>query len=666
MASRSRWLWCLILLLAAGSLQARSFPQSPDLLLSEQQRWGLAMQGYVVEGCLPVLTSGLTVQIASCRAFVHRPDDNPARLVGFEEETPRLLTVSGADGPVWVAGRDSPATSAPGWTCLPGVHYCWSASAQPPALAAGLLWLARLTVSGGAVTLVEPLMGQSPLDMQRLDGTLYATQFGLRCDGVTDNSAALEAAIAAAGTQGARLVLPATGPTACLFSRSLLVTTNLWLQGQGSAVGTAGGGAITLLTYTGSGVALTVSGGAAAGSILEGFELRNGGTGTIGISVDGPAFTKLRDVSLSFGTPWTQYGIALGLTQLTHSTILERVVVRDSAPIGLLVGYTQAYTRIVLGRFVGNSVTQIQIGGANTAISTHVLLTDFSAKGDTSGIVVQNAQGVFIDHSYAEVASNAIGLHIPDTASGAEAVTLSFSRMNLLGGTAPTGVKVNYTAAAVHVLHNLFMRGGVADPAATAIWNATSRTLRVIGNQIPNPPFVKLTDYKNAEVYDNYSTAAPGFSDSPTPRLLCSLGVYGGTLGAGEDTLHTCTVPANLWWRQGTSGVRITAGGNTAANGNPKRYRLYLGGQLVFDTQAVVANNMDWQVTCTGVRSDTGSGMFLGCRGQWAGSEVQVQVTPGITLGFGTAITLSSTGESSGAPVDGDIAERFFVVEVWP
>jgi hypothetical protein len=413
-------------------------------------------------------------------------------------------------------------------------------------------------------------------------------------------------------------------------------------------------------------VALTLSGGAAAGSILEGFELRNVGTGTIGISIDGPAFTKVRDVSLSFGTPWTQYGIALGLTQLTHSTILERVVVRESAPTGLLVGYTQAYTRIVLCRLVGNSVAQMQIGGANTAISTHVLLTDFSAKGDTSGIVVQNAQGVFIDHSYAEVASNAIALHIPDTSTGAEAVYLSYSRLNLLGGTAPTGVKINYVAAAVHVLNNLFMRGGVADPAATAVWNALSRTVRVIGNQIPNAPFVKITDYHNAEVYDNYSTAAPGMSDSRVPRLLCSLGTYGGSLGGGEDPLHSCTVPANVWWQQATSGVRITAGGNTGANANPKRYRLRMAGQVIFDTQAVVANNTDWQVSCTGVRSDSGSGMFLGCRGQWAGSDVAAQVTPGLTLGFGTAITIQSTGESTGTPADGDIAERFFVVEVWP
>lgn len=653
----------LLLGVLLGLGQARSTHEAPDLAVEQSAWFGEMLGTYVVAGCVPpVPATGRTVTLPPCQAYAVRV--SPARRMHYlDEPGPVALTVPGVPGPVWLIAHASVVEAVPGWTRQPGTHYLWQAAATQPALPDGGVWLAKLTVeaTGTAVTLVEPLTATSPLPVGALESAVYATQYGLRCDGVTDNSAAFQAALAALPPNGGRLILPATG-LPCRYSQTLTVLNNLWLQGSGGGMGGNTGSPTTVLEYTGAGVGIAVTGAAAGGTILEAFELRNRGTGTVGIDVDGAGFVKIRDVSLTFAVPWTQYGIRLGGTQNTHSSVLERVVVRDAAPVGLLVGYSQAYTRILNSRFNGNTDTQIQLGAANTAMSTHIVLTDFSAFGGSTGVLVMRAQGVFIDHSYCEIASNAYGVRIPDTAAMAEAVYVRHSRFNLLGGTNPIGVSTNFVAADLSVLENWFVLGGAGDPTAIVVQNALARTLRMIGNRQPGGTVVALTNYTNAIVQDNYQ-AGLGVTSDPVPQARCSTGIASGNQGGGEDPLTSCTIQANRLYRQAMSGVTIQAGGSVAANSNTKTYQLYIGGQLLYTTGAAAANNKDWYAECHGVRSDTGSGMFFACRGDWNGTPVPTQTTPGLTLGFGTALVVQPTATGV---ADGDITQRFLIVHTWP
>ena len=147
----SRLLWTILALCLAANQPAhsRSFPYTPDVTESEQQRWGSVHTGYIADGCWYAPTAGLTVQVQPCRAFALETGDLPV-LKGFSEPL-RSVTFSGGDGRYWLGGRTSPGLAMPGWTCLDGVHYCWVKSDTPPAVPSGLTLLATSTVAAGAV-----------------------------------------------------------------------------------------------------------------------------------------------------------------------------------------------------------------------------------------------------------------------------------------------------------------------------------------------------------------------------------------------------------------------------------------------------------------------------------------------------------------------------------
>lgn len=62
-----------------------------------------------------------------------------------------------------------------------------------------------------------------------------------------------------------------------------------------------------------------------------------------------------------------------------------------------------------------------------------------------------------------------------------------------------------------------------------------------------------------------------------------------GNVGAGEDTLHTYTLPAGMLAADGQA-VEVEAIVTFAANANNKRIRLYFGATAVFDTGSVAQN----------------------------------------------------------------------------
>lgn len=131
--------------------------------------------------------------------------------------------------------------------------------------------------------------------------------------------------------------------------------------------------------------------------------------------------------------------------------------------------------------------------------------------------------------------------------------------------------------------------------------------------------------------------------------------------GTGEDDLTSYTLPAGRLYENNMM-LRVTAWGETAANANNKRVRLYIAGTMVLDSTALAANAKDWFVRATVIRNAAAACRVF-AEGQFNGSAIQVNsqsVAPSST-GWDVAQIIKVTAEA----VDtADIIQRGLVVEV--
>jgi hypothetical protein len=167
------------------------------------------------------------------------------------------------------------------------------------------------------------------------------------------------------------------------------------------------------------------------------------------------------------------------------------------------------------------------------------------------------------------------------------------------------------------------------------------------------------------EVSDNTvigHTTARVLVQSPT-RVRRNLAPFLSTTGvqntgAGEDDLITYSMPANTLEQNG-QGVRITAWGITAANANNKTVKAYFGNLQVFTTGVLAANNRDWRIEVVLYRSGT-TNMEGHAKGQFNATEIQVARVSSINRDYTVANTIKFTGEGT---ADGDILQTGMSVE---
>lgn len=135
-----------------------------------------------------------------------------------------------------------------------------------------------------------------------------------------------------------------------------------------------------------------------------------------------------------------------------------------------------------------------------------------------------------------------------------------------------------------------------------------------------------------------------------------------GNVGAGEDTLMSYTVPANVW---GTDGDRLelVAFGTFAANANAKNLKLKFGATAIVNTGALGFNGTSWQVRCTIIR--TGASALLASAMFVSGDTVLVAKAYQATLAVALSgtVSLSLTGE---ATADNDIVQSALTVQWGP
>lgn len=132
-----------------------------------------------------------------------------------------------------------------------------------------------------------------------------------------------------------------------------------------------------------------------------------------------------------------------------------------------------------------------------------------------------------------------------------------------------------------------------------------------------------------------------------------------GNVGAGEDDLITLTLDADTV-NEDHDKVLIKAFGTTAANGNNKTIKLYLGSTELTSAAATTPNDQDWILWATVIRTSATSAKAIVEYVSNDSGDNTVDYKA-ITEDFTTDLVVKCTGEGSS---DDDIVQEALVVEV--
>ena len=132
-------------------------------------------------------------------------------------------------------------------------------------------------------------------------------------------------------------------------------------------------------------------------------------------------------------------------------------------------------------------------------------------------------------------------------------------------------------------------------------------------------------------------------------------------VGSGEDDLITYSMPANTLANNGES-VKIDAFGTTAANGNNKTIKLYLGSTELTSATAGTPNDQDWEIVALIIRTGAATGKSIVEYKSNTSSDNTIDYVS-LTEDFTTALTIKCTGEGV---ADSDIVQEALLIDLIP
>jgi len=76
----------------------------------------------------------------------------------YVEQAAKAITLSGADGNYWLALHVNTSATVASWTRVPGTHYLWRSNPTLPADPVGALVFYQVTLAGGVISAVAPVV----------------------------------------------------------------------------------------------------------------------------------------------------------------------------------------------------------------------------------------------------------------------------------------------------------------------------------------------------------------------------------------------------------------------------------------------------------------------------------------------------------------------------
>jgi hypothetical protein len=662
-----RWLAILLLcLLPLGLLplgvSARSTHAQPDQGMEQQAWFGDMLGGFVQAGCLPVPAGSLTVTLPTCQAYARSVTPAPALRYIWDPQA-RELTLP-ASQTLWLAAHWSVVEPVAGWTRLPGTHYVWQSATTQGTLPDGAVWLARLVTDALAVSAVEPLAPASPLRLEILAGTVYAPQYGLRCDGASDNSAALDAAVRALPPTGGEIRLPAAA-LPCRYSRPFQPDRPVHLVGAGMKPG--GGGASrasTTLEYTGADAAVRFTGTGAMGSSLAYVDLAHSGTASVGVAIEANAnMVELTEVSINEPTvPFSAAGVLIGGSGSVHSTVLERLHLINPGPIGVHIERAVSHTKLRDMRIAGQTSTAAVQLGPQLSRDVKLLDSDLSS-GAGSGVKILNSEFVVISRNHMELSAatphGTYLIDIPPEATLAQNVRVHDNFMNCLAN-CQGHARVHLLGADLVLSHNdLLNNSGGAQ--TVYIDNVLARVVLVEDNKLLGTVVPVVSSWARVIAEDNFAINAPqGTVDGFRAIRQCATAEVFGTVGSSETPLLSCLILARQIFLDNRTGVELHVWGRTGATAHTKTIRIKIAGVEVWQV-VTTASARTWSVRCKGLRSNF-SGMRMLCDGGVDGeARILLDFTGVIGSGWDVDQTVDVTGQGT---ADGDLTTQGWKVDL--
>lgn len=252
----AKWCWLLVVgvlvLPLRGGWAGNTHSGTGDAAMEQRAWWGDGGTGYVVDFCLHELSGTTSAVLPRCRAYVLNTEV-PRQLEYVEELTPRTITYTAGAGTYWLIAHAETTEPVLGWTRSGITHYLWQRNTTQPLLPSRATWLARVTVTGTAITNVTDWRSSNP----EAPHTLRATDpiwGAVPNDGANDQGA-IQGMFAAAKRGNVTLIFPpgiydvegnANDPPGTAIAITLSGVRHVRVQGYG-AVLRAGAGVTSLL-----------------------------------------------------------------------------------------------------------------------------------------------------------------------------------------------------------------------------------------------------------------------------------------------------------------------------------------------------------------------------------------------------------------------------------
>ena len=158
-------------------------------LLVNYRDWAVdGMSSFVVSGCVPTVPSPGALTFA---AFACRGNIVSNGLFAHVNESAVVGPLNAGNGSYWLAVHRDRTTAIASWTRQAGTHYLWRLSATQPENPVGGLLFSQVTVGGGAISTAVVPRGFATSPHTSRPYVLTDPWFGAKCDGITDDAAAL-------------------------------------------------------------------------------------------------------------------------------------------------------------------------------------------------------------------------------------------------------------------------------------------------------------------------------------------------------------------------------------------------------------------------------------------------------------------------------------------